>query len=121
AEMFIGTIHAFCLELLKSEVPEYLKYEVLNDVQQKLFLDRNSKKSGLTTSTDLTVRPLRRFVDTNNFCSADSILREGEIDPRALRGCSVYKALDQYHDLLEAKRYFDYSAILEAAVDTLIN
>lgn len=32
AEMFVGTIHAFCLELLKSEVPRYLKYEVLNEL-----------------------------------------------------------------------------------------
>ena len=29
AEMFVGTIHAFCLELLKSESPKYLKYEIL--------------------------------------------------------------------------------------------
>lgn len=46
AEMFVGTIHAFCLELLKSEVPKYLKYEVLNEVQQGLFVDRHSKQSG---------------------------------------------------------------------------
>src|SRR5262245_2415609 len=44
AEMYVGTIHAFCLELLKSEVPKYLKYDVLNEVQQSLFIDRHSKK-----------------------------------------------------------------------------
>src|SRR4051812_699750 len=37
AEMFVGTIHAFALELLKSEMPKYLRYEVLNEVQQGLF------------------------------------------------------------------------------------
>jgi hypothetical protein len=32
AEMFVGTIHAFCLELLKSEAPKYLTdfSEILN-------------------------------------------------------------------------------------------
>ena len=44
AEMFVGTIHAFCLELLKTEAPKYLKYEVLNEVQQGLFVDRHSKQ-----------------------------------------------------------------------------
>src|SRR5439155_1325989 len=44
AEMFVGTIHAFCLELLKSETPKYLKFEVLNEVQQGLYADRNSKE-----------------------------------------------------------------------------
>lgn len=37
AEMYIGTIHAFCLGLLTAEVPKYLKFDVLNEVQQALF------------------------------------------------------------------------------------
>ena len=54
AELYVGTIHAFCLDLLKTEVARFLKYEVLNEVQQALFVDRHSRKSGLTTATDLT-------------------------------------------------------------------
>jgi DNA helicase II / ATP-dependent DNA helicase PcrA len=64
AEMFVGTIHAFCLELLKTEAPKYLKFEVLNEVQQGLFVDRHSKQSGLTTSTDLAGAALTRYRDT---------------------------------------------------------
>ena len=56
AEMYVGTIHGFCLELLQAEVPEFLKYEVLNEVQQRLFVDRNSSKSGLTLSTTMAGR-----------------------------------------------------------------
>jgi len=37
AEMYIGTIHSFCLDLLTAEVPKYLKFDVLNEVQQALF------------------------------------------------------------------------------------
>src|SRR5260370_42198756 len=61
AEMFVGTIHAFCLELLKSEAPKHLKFEVLNEVQQGLLVDRNSSKSGLTTSTDLAGGAVTRY------------------------------------------------------------
>lgn len=64
AEMYIGTIHAFCLDLLTAEVPKYLKFDVLNEVQQALFIDRYSNKSGLTASTDLNGQPLKRFRDT---------------------------------------------------------
>jgi len=46
AEMFVGTIHAFALELIKSEAPKYLRYELLNEVQQSLFVDRHSTKVG---------------------------------------------------------------------------
>src|SRR5436309_4390576 len=84
AEMYIGTIHAFCLDLLKTEVPKYLKYDVLNEVQQSLFIDRHSNKSGLTTSNDLAGRKLARYKDTPHYLSAISILREADVGAKAL-------------------------------------
>lgn len=54
----MGTIHGYCLELLKSEVPACLKYDVLNEVQQTLFVDRYSSMSGLTTCRDRSERQL---------------------------------------------------------------
>ena len=121
ADMFVGTIHAFCLDLLQREAPEYLKYEVLNEVQQALFIDRHSRTSGLTTSTDLSGQRLRRFVDTNHYVNALAILREADLDDSKLDGCSVPAALDGYRDLLRNRSYFDYSSILEAAVESLTN
>jgi DNA helicase-2/ATP-dependent DNA helicase PcrA len=67
AEMYVGTIHGFCLDLLKTEVAEFLKYGVLDDVQQVLFVNRYSKRTGLTASTDLMGNVLRRFIDTKNY------------------------------------------------------
>ena len=121
ADLFVGTIHAFCLDLLRAEAPEYLQYEVLNEVQQALFVDRHSRKSGLTASTDLQGRRLRRYVDTNHYVNALAILREADLDESKLDGCSVAAALDGYRDLLGERSYFDYSSILEAAVESLTN
>ena len=119
AEMFVGTIHAYCLELLKSEAPKYLKYEVLNEVQQGLFIDRNSRRSGLTASTDLAGANLKRYQDTQRYITALSILREAECEDDQLAGCSIPAGLDAYRALLEEHSYLDYSSILEAAVDVL--
>ena len=121
AEMFVGTIHAFSLDLIKNEMPRYLKYEVLNEIQQGLFVDRYSKQSGLTASTDLNGRDLHRYVDTRHFISALAILREADLDDAKLAGCSVSEGLDTYSDLLDQRSYLDYSSILEAAVDVLTN
>ena len=121
AEMFVGTIHAFCLELLKSESPRHLKYEVLNEVQQGLFVDRNSSKSALTTSTDLNGAKLRRYRDTKHYVTALSILREADRDEAQLADCSVFAALQTYQGLLDEKSYFDYSSILDEAVVLLTN
>ena len=121
AEMFVGTIHAFCLELLKREVPKYLKYEVLNEVQQGLFVDRHSKKSGLTACTDLDGAPLKRYRDTKHYMTALSILRESDTEDSALKACSILQGLDVYRTLLDDNRYLDYSGILEAAVEVMTN
>lgn len=121
AEMFVGTIHAFCLELLKSESPRHLKFEVLNEVQQGLFVDRNSKKSGLTESTDLAGIKLKRYRDTKHYVSALSILREADSEMANLSGCSLLQGLAAYQDLLDGKSYLDYSSILDEAVALLTN
>lgn len=121
AEMFVGTIHAFCLELLKSEVPEFLKFGVLNEVQQSLFVDRHSTASGLTSSTDLEGAPLRRYQDTRNYTTALGILREADRVDASLANCSVLGGLDAYSNLLNERRYFDYSSILEEAITSLTN
>jgi ATP-dependent exoDNAse (exonuclease V) beta subunit len=46
-DMYIGTIHGFCLNILQ-EPPLYrfLKYQVLSEVHQRLFIDRNSHLCG---------------------------------------------------------------------------
>ena len=121
AEMFVGTIHAFSLELLKSESPKHLKFEVLNEVQQGLFVDRNSRKSGLTTSADLNGAALRRYRDTKHYVTALSILREADRDDAHLGGCSVLNGLEDYKSVLDEKNYLDYSSILEEAVTLLTN
>ena len=120
AEMFVGTIHAFCLELLKSESPKYLKYEVLNEVQQTLFVDRHSRASGLTQSTTLSGQTLKRYTDTRNFISAMNILREDRpVTPDRLKGNSVAAQLSRYEQLLHDRGYLDYSGILREAVAEL--
>ena len=121
AEMYVGTIHGFCLELLKSEVPKYLKFDVLSEIQQSLFIDRFSSQSGLTTSTDLRGTPLRRFVDTKNYRTALTILREDEPIHAKIAKNSILDGLEKYTDLLDENRYFDYTAIMESAVEALTN
>lgn len=114
-EMFVGTIHAFCLDLIKTEDPRFLKFDVLSDVQQTLFINRYSRKSGLTKSADLKNSPLRRYSDTNNYIGALSILLEAELNLENLSDCSVIEGLKCYQSLLEESCFLDYSSILAEA------
>ncbi|WP_315754809.1 MULTISPECIES: ATP-dependent DNA helicase [unclassified Bradyrhizobium] len=119
AEMYIGTIHGFSLDLLRAEVPEYLKYDVLNEVQQVLLVNRNSAKSGLTATTTLQGAKLKRYIDTRLYIEAMSVLRESAVDWQALKGTSILDGYNAYTTLLNARGEFDYSAILQCAVQAL--
>lgn len=119
AEMYLGTIHAFCLDLLMTEVPDALKFDVLNEVQQVLFINRHSKESGLTSCRDINGKQLRRYIDTRNYLGALNTLREDNPDQEILRRTHLPDTLTKYRDLLQRKCYFDYSEILVRALEEL--
>lgn len=121
AEMYIGTMHGFCLDLLQTYVPETFKFGVLTDVTQQLLVDRESRKSGLTTCTKEVSGAeafLRRYVDTKLYTSALSILQEDEVDLAQIRP-AVTESLDRYRALLAEKNYFDYTSMMVRAVAML--
>src|ERR1051326_7085632 len=65
AEMFIGTMHGYCLDLMQRLVPEKFKFSVLSDITGRLFVDRYSEKSGLTSCpTTAKNGRLRRYIDS---------------------------------------------------------
>jgi DNA helicase II / ATP-dependent DNA helicase PcrA len=118
-DMFVGTIHGFCLNLLQSPpLYRYLKYNVLDDIQQRLFIDRYSVQSGLTTTPLLAGGTLRRWQESGLYQTVIGIYREGEIDemlvPPEVRG-----AIEQYTALLHQHRYLDYTMIMAEAVQEL--
>lgn len=119
AEMYVGTIHAFCLDLLMTEVHEALKFDVLNEVQQVLFINRHSKESGLTTCRDINGSQLKRYVDTKNYLGALNTLREDVPNQALLGQTHLPKTLTTYRELLQRKCYFDYSEILVRALEEL--
>jgi DNA helicase-2/ATP-dependent DNA helicase PcrA len=121
AELFIGTMHGYARDLLQSWVPEAFKRNVLSEIQARLFIDRNSRASGLTTVDAVvngTQRKLKRFVNSPLHMQVLGILREDDVDtsllPETLSG-----ALLGYRRLLSEKNYFDFTELLRLTVDLL--
>jgi DNA helicase-2/ATP-dependent DNA helicase PcrA len=111
ADLYVGTIHGYCLELLQQNSFEALSYNVLDDVQQRLLISRNSSKTGLTS-----VLHWPRFHGASTYAELVSILREGDVDLDKLDGSDAAECLDRYCKLLAEKRYFDFTAIMSEAV-----
>ena len=115
AEMYVGTIHGYCLELLQTYEYEFLKFGVLSEVQARLLVDRYSNQSGLR---DLG---LRRFAESALFLNVLEVVREADIDWSLLAGHAVCSALEKYDNLLNNTAYFDFTKMQSEAVNHLVN
>lgn len=113
ADLYVGTIHGFCLELLQQNHYDVLPYRVLNDVQQRHLITRNSRKCGLG---DLG---WQRYRDAGTYGELMAILREADIDETVLAGSTAEACLDKYLGVLADKRYLDFSAIVAETVGLL--
>ncbi len=116
AEMFVGTTHAYCLNLLQSApLYRFLKYRVLTEVQQRLLIDRYSAKSGLSLVPLLSGGRLERWKDSALYQMLLSVLGEGIVDQGQVAP-SVLEAVGAYHELRDSLRYLDYTTMIAEAV-----
>ena len=119
ADLFVGTIHAYCLNLLQAPpLYKFLKYTVLTDVQQRLLIDRNSSRSGLTHVPLLSGGNLERWKDSRLYQQLLAICSDGHADQKNLPQ-GVKEAVVKYYELLDSKKYLDYTRIIAQAVDEL--
>lgn len=120
AEMYIGTMHGYCLDLLQRLVPDTFKFSVLTEITARLLVDRNSKKSGLTTcpTSSPKVPTLRRYVHSRLFLQAMSVLRE-DIIADDLVPDGVWESFEAYSKLLYAHAEFDFTEMINLVVQLL--
>ncbi|NKF15296.1 hypothetical protein, partial [Rhizobium phaseoli] len=62
--------------------------------------------------------PLKRYTDTRTYRAALSILQEDEIDFSQVRD-AVTASLASYRELLQHRKYFDYTSMMVQAVEFL--
>jgi DNA helicase-2/ATP-dependent DNA helicase PcrA len=104
-DMYIGTIHSWCLKILQEHAYEYQKFSVLDEIKLKLFVDRNYYRIGMR---DLD---MERYRDTEHYCQLMSIVRESELnDDEELQ--KILSAMAKYEDTLTQASYFDFTMIM---------
>lgn len=120
AEMFIGTMHGYTLDLLQRLVPDTFKYSVLTEITARLLIDKYSKKSGLTTCPTFGTRQshLKRWQNSKLYMQVLGTLREDEID-ETLVPEGVLDSLDSYVQLIHGLANFDFTAMIALAVELL--
>jgi len=119
ADLYVGTIHAFCLGLLQQHDFRVLSFQVLTDVQQRLLISRNSRNCGLADLRTVNGKPWHRYHQAGTFAETMAILREGDLDRSLIASSQIEAVLGKYEALLERHHYFDYTSILSRTVDLL--
>lgn len=115
-EMYIGTIHGFCLNLLQAPpLYRFLKYRVLSDIHQRLFIDRNSSRSGLTATPLLKGGTLERWKGSKLYQQVLGICAEADIDAEQIPE-GVRDSIAMYRQLADDHRYLDYTTIISEAL-----
>lgn len=112
ANMYIGTIHGFCLPMLQEFLPEFQSFSVLDEIHLKLFVERYYEEIGMTEIN------LQKYLETDLFVSVMSILNENWQDSHKW-SADVQTALKKYRKKLYAEKYFDYSLILREIIEQL--
>ncbi|HLG28493.1 MAG TPA: ATP-dependent DNA helicase [Paenisporosarcina sp.] len=121
ANMYVGTIHGWCLKALQENEYKYQSYSVLDEIKLKLFIDKNYQRIGMKEVTKLKDphTPLRRFIDTSIFVRIMDIIRESNLKPHLTLPDNLKLALEKYEDTLNSKKFFDFSMIMDKALDSL--
>lgn len=119
AEMYVGTMHGYALDLLQRLVPDTFKFSVLTDITNQLFIDRYSAKSGLTSCpTSSAQGTLRRYRNSKLYMQVLSVLREDTIDATHVPE-GVIESFDKYMTLIDDHALFDYTQMINVAVQYL--
>ena len=114
ANMYIGTIHGFCLKMLQEYIVQFQKFTVLDEIKTKLYIEKNYNFCGMP---DLGLKIYR---ETNLFLSVISTLNENWFE-RDKWDEKTRTAVDKYKDTFYRKNYFDYSLIMQEMLNQLEN
>lgn len=117
AEMYVGTIHSFCLNTLQEVSPEYKKFTILEDVQRTLFAKRFLNDSTIknVTYTDKQNRTKTPFVKFKSqqlrlLLSTCDFIREEMLDIED-NDSGIVDFYTEYTELLKSNHFFDYAQV----------
>ncbi len=121
SELFVGTIHAWCLKILQEYILEYQKYGVLDEVKLKLLIDKfyySSSEYKERLTSGMRDLDLKIYTDTKIFIQLMTILRESEID-KAQVPERIKNAQSKYEALLHKSCFFDFTMVLSELLNQL--
>lgn len=126
-DIYVGTIHSFCYELLKDLAPEYRAFDVLDEGKRFSFISSIRYELGLRGLQDWLVsigmkKPYgitKQAWIINTFIRAVDIVREEMLKPTVSNSETFVNAYHLYDEKLHERRFLDFSSLMALAVGFL--
>lgn len=117
--MYIGTIHSFCLQLLKEMDPAFRNFDVMDDLRQVAFIvskygDNNGNGLGLIRLEGGRTR----FNTIEAFLNTLSTIYVEDININAINNADLRDVLLRYQRMTRSKpnHFFDFNSIIDETV-----
>ena len=124
-DMYVGTIHSFCLRILREQKPEYRQVEVMDETRQAALIAANFvgfEDSGIgldrlrsRTRSNTYSETLKRFINTLN------VIHQQQLDVGKIGDPTLAEAVQNYRDIAYGPpNYFvDFNNIIDSLIKFL--
>ena len=126
-DMYVGTIHSFCLQILRELNPEFRRYEVMDEARQAALIMSNYSYSpvsdrgiGLSRLRDRT--RTKGYWDTiRTFITTISVIHQKEIDISRIEDTPLRDCIERYHRIAYGypNYFFDFDHIIGKLISEL--
>lgn len=126
-DMYVGTIHSFCLQILKDINPTYRRYEVMDEARQAALM-MASYQYFPDSGTGIGLNRLRSrtrsdgFWDTiRTFVSTISVVHQMGIDIDSIEDEELKDCIKRYRDVAHGypNYFFDFDEIIATLISEL--
>ena len=126
-DMYVGTIHSYCLRVLREQDPSYRRFEVMDEVRQAALIATNFvrfKDSGSGIGLD-RLRPRTRsktYGETlRTFLNTLNIIHQQQIDVENIGDPILGEIVTNYEKIAYEKPncFFDFNKIIDALISFL--
>jgi len=127
-DMYVGTIHSFCLQLLKEIDPSYRKFEVMDEARQAALIMTNFHHFPDSSKPGLGLNQLRHrtrsggYWDTVSvFLNTLNVKHQKQIDLGAIDDSHLKTAIERYHSIAHdyPNYFFDFNRIIDELISRL--
>ncbi len=119
-DMYVGTIHSFCLKLIREVNPRYRSYEVMDEARQMALIMTNYSNIGLDR-----LRPRTRtgsYFDTLQvFLNTLNVIHQKDLQLTDISDAELREAVDRYRRIAydRPNLFFDYNSIIDKLLSFL--